>query len=158
MTTEDFITELYCRVNDRMKGIPQHIQSKLSPSEIVTLGILFALKGVGNRAFYRWIERDYHPLFPQLPERTRLFRLFAVHQAWTDSFLVEPGLLSAIDSYGIELIHPVREGRSEQQIGKKGLSNRMGWQTCGSPPTQPAATSCFGRIGCLYSPTNSPLS
>ncbi len=124
MTTEDFITELFCRIDDRMKGIAQHVQAKLSPSEIVTLGILFALKGVGNRAFYRWIERDYRRLFPQLPERTRLFRLFATHQAWTDGFLVEPGLLSVIDSYGIELIHPVREGRSDQQIGKKGLSNR----------------------------------
>ncbi len=124
MTTVDFITELFCRIDDQMKGIPQHVQAKLSPSEIVTLGILFALKGVGNRAFYRWIARDYRGLFPQLPERTRLFRLFAAHQAWTDGFLVEPGLLSVIDSYGIELIHPVREGRSEQQIGKKGLSNR----------------------------------
>lgn len=124
MTTEDFITELYCRIDDRMKGILQHSQSKLSPSEIVTLGILFALKGVGNRAFYRWIERDYLKLFPHLPERTRLFRLFAVHQAWTDGFLIQPSLLAVIDSYGIELIHPVREGRSEQQIGKKGLSNR----------------------------------
>jgi hypothetical protein len=29
-----------------------------------------------------------------------------------------------IDSYGIELIHPRREGRSPQQIGRKGSSNR----------------------------------
>lgn len=29
-----------------------------------------------------------------------------------------------VDSYGIELIHPIHEGRSEQQIGKKGKSNR----------------------------------
>ena len=28
-----------------------------------------------------------------------------------------------IDTYGIELIHPIREGRSPQQIGRKGLSN-----------------------------------
>jgi hypothetical protein len=27
----------------------------------VTLGILHALKGVGNRAFYRWLTRDYRP-------------------------------------------------------------------------------------------------
>ncbi len=32
--------------------------------------------------------------------------------------------MGAIDSYGIELIHPVREGRSPQQIGQKGPSNR----------------------------------
>lgn len=40
-----------------------------------------------------------------------------------DAFLAEPSLLDVIDSYGIELLHPRREGRSEQQIGKKGKSN-----------------------------------
>jgi hypothetical protein len=124
MTTVDFITELFCRIDDAMKDVRKHPQARLCPSEIVTLGVLFALKGVGNRQFYRWLKRDYLPLFPQLPERTRLFRLFTTHQDWTNCFLVEPSLLSVIDSYGIELIHPVREGRSEQQIGQKGLSNR----------------------------------
>lgn len=124
MTTEDFITELFCRIDDAMKEMVKHSQAKLYPSEIVTLGVLFALKGVGNRAFYRWLTRDYKPLFPRLPERTRLFRLFATHQDWTHRFLAQPSLLSVIDSYGIELIHPVREGRSEQQIGRKGYSNR----------------------------------
>ena len=123
MTTEDFIIELFCRIDDAMKGMQKHSQANLCPSEVVTLGILFALKGVGNRAFYRWVKRDYHGHFPKLPERTRLFRLFDTHRDWTDRFLVEPGLLSVIDSYGIELIHPYREGRSLHQIGKKGLSN-----------------------------------
>jgi hypothetical protein len=124
MTTEDFIIELFCRIDDAMSDLPKHPQAKLYPSEIVTLGVLFALKGVGNRQFYRWLKRDYLSLFPHLPERTRLFRLFVAHQIWTNVFLVEPSILSVIDSYGIELIHPVREGRSEQQIGKKGYSNR----------------------------------
>jgi hypothetical protein len=31
-------------------------------------------------------------------------------------------VLGGIDTYGIELIHPMREGRSPQQIGRKGLS------------------------------------
>ncbi len=124
MTSEDFIIELFCRIDDAMSDLPKHPQAKLYPSEIVTLGVLFAWKGVGNRQFYRWLVRDYLPLFPHLPERTRLFRLFVTHQIWTNVFLVEPSILSVIDSYGIELIHPVREGRSEQQIGKKGYSNR----------------------------------
>ena len=36
-----------------------------------------------------------------------------------------PGLevLGVIDTYGVELIHPIREGRSPQQIGRKGVSN-----------------------------------
>src|SRR5215471_14536320 len=68
-------------------------------------------------------DRDYRPLFPHVPERTRLFRLFRTHQDWTQVFLASPTLLGVIDTYGIELIHPTREGRSPQQIGRKGLSN-----------------------------------
>jgi hypothetical protein len=91
---------------------------------VVTIAILFALKGVGNRAFYRWLKRDYRQLFPHLPSRTRLFRLFNTHRHWTRRFMAELSLLGLIDTYGIELLHPRREGRSQRQIGKKGLSNR----------------------------------
>ena len=123
MTTIDFITELFCRVDDAMGEVPKHPQAGLYPSEVVTVGLLFALKGVGERAFYRWLARDYRPLFPKLPERTRLFRLFRTRWAWTDRFLAEPSLLGLADTYGIELLHPRREGRSPQQLGNKGTSN-----------------------------------
>lgn len=49
--------------------------------------------------------------------------LLLAHQDWTRRFLSEPTLLGVADSYGIELIHPRREGRSDKQIGKKGQSN-----------------------------------
>jgi hypothetical protein len=124
VTTQDFITELFCCVDDQMKDVLKHPQSQLYPSEIVTLAFLFAIKGVGNRPFYRWLVRDFKPLFPNLPERTRLFRLFKTHRAWTQAFMAEPTVLGVIDSYGIELIHPIREGRSKRQYGRKGLSNR----------------------------------
>lgn len=123
MSTEEFIIELFCRVDDAMQGIAKHSQAKLYPSEIVTLALLFVLKGVGNRAYYRWVKRDLIHLFPNLPDRTRLFRLFATHRDWARQFLADPSLLGLADSYGIELIHPRREGRSRQQIGKKGKSN-----------------------------------
>ena len=87
------------------------------------MGLLHALKGVGNRAFYRWLTRDFYSLFPGLPERMRLFRLFRTHQDWTQAFLAAPTVLGVIDTYGIELIHPIRQGRSPRQIGRKGLSN-----------------------------------
>ena len=122
-TTDDFITALFCQVDDQMPSLPKHAHATLWPSEIVTLGLLHALKGVGNRAFYRWLMRDYRLLFPRLPERTRLFRLFRTHQDWTQVFLAAPTVLGVIDTYGIELIHPMREGRSPHQIGRKGLSN-----------------------------------
>lgn len=123
MPTLDFIIELFCRIDDAMSDVPKHSQANLWPSEIVTLGILFALKGVSTHAFYRWVEHDLKMFFPHLPERTRLFRLFVTHQDWTMRFLAKPTILGVADSYGIELVHPMREGRSEKQIGKKGKSN-----------------------------------
>src|SRR5215831_12603814 len=122
-TTIEFITALFYEVDEQMGAITKHPEAHLWPSEVVTLGLLHALKGVGNRAFYRWLTRDYRALFPRLPERTRLFRLFTTHQAWTQLFRAAPTVLGVIDPYGIELIHPMREGRSPQQIGRKGLSN-----------------------------------
>lgn len=123
MTTIDFITELFCKVDDQMAQVPKHPQARLWPSEAVTIGLLYAIKGVGTWAFYRWLSHNYQPLFPKLPHRTRLFRLLRSKQAWTDWFLAAPSLLGVMDSYGIELIHPVREGRSTSQLGKKGKSN-----------------------------------
>ena len=123
MTTVDFITALFSKVDEQLHAIPKHPEAHLWPSEVVPLGLLHALKGVGNRAFYRWLTRDYRALFPLVPERTRLFRLFTTHQDWTQVFLAAPTVLGVIDTYGIELIHPIREGRSPQQIGRKGMSN-----------------------------------
>lgn len=98
MTTTDFIIELFCRVD---------------------------LKGTTSRHFYRWIKRDYLPLFPNLPERTRLARLFKTHQHWAALFLAEPTILGVTDSFGIEFCHPVREMRfpNRQRIGKSGTWN-----------------------------------
>lgn len=123
MTTEDFIITLFCQVDDQMTDVSKRPDAKLFPSEVVTLALLFAIKGRGGRAFYRWLRRDYHALFPQVPERTRLFRLFTTHTPWMARFLAAPTVLGVADSYGIELLHPMREGRSPQQIGKKGQSN-----------------------------------
>ena len=127
MTTLDFITQLFCRVDDKLTQAnknQKHTKANLYPSEVVTIALLFALKGVGNRAFYRWIENNYKSLFPNLPERTRLFRLFNRHHHLTDMFMASPSLIGVIDTYGIELLHPRREGRACGQIGKKGISNQ----------------------------------
>jgi hypothetical protein len=123
MTAIDFITIVFCRVDEEVGRFPQHSQGKLHPSELVTLAMLYALKGVGQRAFYRWLVANHANLFPNLPSRTRLFRAFRVYQVYAEEFLAAPSMLGVIDSYGIEFIHPRREGRSEQQLGKKGKSN-----------------------------------
>jgi len=123
VTTEDFIIHLFCLVDDEMGPLPKHSQAHLWPSELVTIGLLFALKGGYFRAFYRWLQRDYEVLFAGLPHRTRLQRLLKTHQGWCDLFLAEASFFTVIDSYGIELLHPIREGRSPRQVGKKGKSN-----------------------------------
>ena len=117
MTTQDFIITLFCHVDQQMLHVPKRPDAKLFPSEVVTLALLFAIKGGGMRAFYRWLTRDYHTWFPQLPERTRLARLCKTHTAWVAHFLAAPTVLGVADSYGLEVIHPMREGRSSKQIG-----------------------------------------
>lgn len=125
VTQEQFIIELFCRVDDMLETTTEHIQAKLSISELVTLGLLFALKGTSQHAFYRWIKHNWSDLFPSLPERTRLFRRLKTHRQITKKFLADPTLLGVIDSYGIELCHPIRENHQPKRIriGKKGFAS-----------------------------------
>jgi hypothetical protein len=130
MTTHDFMMTLFCQVDDEMAAVPKRPDAKLYPSEVVTLALLFAIKGVGTRAFYRWLRRDYQAWCPHVPERTRVLRLFKTHIAWTAQFLAAPTVLGIADSYAREFIPPRREGRSPHQIGKKGKSTHR-WMVGG---------------------------
>ncbi len=51
MTTEDIIIHIFCLVDEQLPPLAKHPQAKLYPSELVTVGILFALKGTHFRAF-----------------------------------------------------------------------------------------------------------
>ncbi len=125
MTQENFIIELFCRVDDMLPKTNEHIQAKLSISELVTLGLLFALKGSSPHAFYRWLSQNWRSLFPALPDRTRVFRRLKTHRKLTEKFLADPTLFGVIDSYGIELCHPIRENHQphRKRIGKKGFAS-----------------------------------
>src|SRR5689334_18016847 len=107
MTTELIIIAMFCYVDFRMIGIPKHPQAKLYPSELVTIGILFALEGGSWGAFYRWLKRDYHGLFGGLPDESRLRKALVVHEGWYDYLLAAPSLFTVIDTYPIELIFPI---------------------------------------------------
>lgn len=58
MTTEEFIITLFCAVDDTRGTVPKHPQAKLYPSQVVTIGLLWTLKGVSFRRFYTWLARD----------------------------------------------------------------------------------------------------
>ena len=77
MRTEEIILRLFCMVDDKLAHVNKRKNANLYPSEIVTIGLLFSLKGVHYRAFYRWLKGDWLHLFPQLPECSRLLRLLA---------------------------------------------------------------------------------
>jgi hypothetical protein len=63
-----------------------------------------------------------------------------------------PTVLGVIDTYGIELIHPMREGRSPQQIGRRGLSNHrwtVGGKLCLLLNQYGLAVACKARHNIL---------
>ena len=123
MSTEEIIIRLFCIVDDRIGAVKKRSDAKLYPSEIVTIGLLFSLKGGKFSPFYRWLKANYHDWFPKLPEHSRLTRLLRDYADLCDIFLTDPTFFTVIDTFGVELIHPRREGRSVRQIGKKGISN-----------------------------------
>ena len=56
--------ELFCRVGNQLAAAgknQKHGRANWYPSEVVALALLFSLKGVGHRFFYRWIVKGYKP-------------------------------------------------------------------------------------------------
>ena len=51
MATQDFVIHLFCLVDDRLECRHKHPQAQLWPSELVTIGLLFALEGSSFRSF-----------------------------------------------------------------------------------------------------------
>jgi hypothetical protein len=99
----------------------RHPQSGLFASEIMLCGVLWALRGGGFLGFYRWLSRKQ---WMRLPERSRLQKLLKTHAVTCNTFLAEPTFFNAMDTFGIEIIRPIREGRSLQSaaVARKGKS------------------------------------
>src|SRR5688572_22907325 len=119
MTTEDIIIHIFYEVDNSLPKLFKERHAKLHGSEVITIGILFALKGGHFRAFYRWLKRDYDELFGGLPHRTSLQRQLRKYEWATDELLAYPSVLNVVDTFPIELIFPIREGRSAKQVGGK---------------------------------------
>jgi len=124
MPQETIILILYCCIADTLTDQDnKHTQGHLYLSEIVLCGVLYALKGTSFRRFYWWLKQQH--LFASLPERSRLQRILIDKQAYCKRFLADQTLFTVLDSFGVEVIHPMRENRSKQsqKVSKKGLSN-----------------------------------
>ena len=100
----------------------RHPLGKLYISEILLCGVLFALKGGSFRRFHPWLAKRH---LLNLPERSRLCRLLIKNRKLCNTFLSSETFFNVLDSFGVEIIHPAREGRSEQSksVSKKGKSN-----------------------------------
>jgi DNA-binding CsgD family transcriptional regulator len=119
VTTEDFIISLFCLVADQMGKLPKRADAKLYPSELVTIGLLYALKGGFFRAFYCWLKRDFEYLFVELPDRTRIPRALRAHQAWSNRLLADPTFVTVIDPLSLrelEVLALIAQGCTNQQI------------------------------------------
>ena len=79
MTTAEFIIPFSIVSTIRCASYPNIPKRPYTPARRLHWGVLYALKGGSKRAFYRWLRRDWLAFFPRLPERTRLFRLWAAH-------------------------------------------------------------------------------
>jgi hypothetical protein len=119
----DFTIELFCRVDDTLLHEKKPALAHLHPSEVVTLGLLYGLRGQGYRAVYRWVQKEMKALFPRLPEQSRLFRLLRKHHFLCERFMAHATALGVCDTLGIELLHPMREGRCKWHMARKGKSN-----------------------------------
>jgi len=62
-------------------------------------------------------------------------------------------LIGLIDTYGIELIYPRREGCSERQVGRKGQSNRrwiVGGKLCAASSAQRSSSKVRARGSMVF--------
>ncbi len=72
MSTEDILLRLFWIVDQELADVKKRADARLYPSEIVTIGLMFALKGGKYRPFYRWLDANLRKWFPKLPEQSRL--------------------------------------------------------------------------------------
>ncbi|GIW28926.1 MAG: hypothetical protein KatS3mg070_2289 [Meiothermus sp.] len=92
LSLEDVALVMYVGVDDALSLKAEqrkHRQTKLCLSELVTIGLMFSLKGSSFRRSYLWLIANLGDCFPHLPERTRLQRRLLQYQTLVVHFLAE---------------------------------------------------------------------
>ena len=90
-----------------MREVPNHPKAKLYPSEIVTFGLMFALKGIGPRALAPLARPKLSSMVSQPAAPHALVSLAPggySHPAHVgNAFLAQPIVFGVADTYGIEV-------------------------------------------------------
>ncbi len=111
MTAEDFIIGLFCRIDDQMKEIDKHYASESVPQRNRDFAVLFAIKGVGDRAFYRWLVRDWYTFLGRLYRKEpACFVCLALIKSGHSVSWLKPGSWVWIILTGIEYIASLLSG------------------------------------------------
>lgn len=80
MLTEDYITEVFCCIDDLMKKIEENLRKRgprpqLSDAEIITMEIVGESLGMDcDKAIHRYFRDHWRHLFPRLGDRTTFLR------------------------------------------------------------------------------------
>jgi hypothetical protein len=94
---------------------------RLAKCELLRVVKLYALTTTAQHQSQRG-----QPLFGGIPHGTSLQRQMRKYEWSTNQLMAQPSVLKVVDSFPIELIFPMREGRSDQQVGGKN-KNKGRW-------------------------------
>lgn len=125
MSTEDFNIELFRQVDDAKFDATKDSQATLFSEVVVALAVLFICsQRAWQSGFLSLADKQLAAFLSQSATSDTLVSFVLHASPLVGALYAGSSLIGVIDSYGIELIHPRRKGRSPQQIGKKGLSNQ----------------------------------
>jgi hypothetical protein len=104
MNDTHIITSIFVEIDDLMKSIEidpkPGVEGKLSDSEILTLMVLHPILKPFNKLkiFYHWINWNFKEMFPNMPDYTRIKRLF---DKYKELIIVIMKKLANLNSFGL---------------------------------------------------------
>jgi hypothetical protein len=104
MNDIDISIHIFAAIDDIIKSIEidpkPGLKGRLTESEILTLMVLHPVLRPFSKleVFYRWINRNYNYLFPNMPDYTRIKRLFDNHK---ELIIVVMQKLANLNSFGL---------------------------------------------------------
>lgn len=107
MLTEDYITEVFCFIDDMMKKIAENLRKrgprpKLSDAEVITMEIVGESLGMDcDKSIHRYFRDHWRHLFPALGDRTTFLRQAA--NLWCAKQQIRENLLKLLLPFGSQV-------------------------------------------------------